>query len=317
MDKLVLIDGHAILHRAFHALPPLTTSSGIIINAVFGFTSIMLRVINDLKPTHLIVTFDRPKPTFRKKLYANYQAKRPKMDESLVPQIKTVHTVLREMGIEMYELDGFEADDIIGTIINKLKTEKLESIIVTGDRDLLQLVNEQTKVYMPVKGISESKLFGEDEVKDKFGINPSQIVDYKALVGDSSDNYPGVPGIGPKTASSLLNRFQTLEKLYEDIDKVENEGLKKKLKDNIESAKMSKQLATILTDVPIIPDLDKCRLKDFDSPSVHALFERMEFRSLIPRLGNNRIRHSTFNIQQTKESVNKDKAEKDQQISLF
>lgn len=284
MQRLVIIDGHAILHRAFHALPPLTTSKGDKVNAVFGFVSMILRVIRDLNPSYLAVVFDRPKPTFRKKLFDGYQAKRPKMDDNLIPQVSTVHKVLEEMGMQIFELDGYEADDLIGTIIEKIKEEKIDAVIVTGDRDLLQLVNIKTKVYMPVKGLSESKLFGEKEVEEKFGIKPGQMIDYKALVGDQSDNYPGVPGIGPKTAAGLLEKFGTLEKLYGRIDEIANECIRNKLKDNEESAEMSKKLATIIRDVPIEIDLDKCKIPDYDRPNVHHIFEELEFRTLIPRL---------------------------------
>lgn len=292
MERLVLIDGHAILHRAFHALPPLTTSTGKMVNAVFGFTSMLLRVVNDLKPSHLVVVFDRPKPTFRKKMYAQYQAKRPKMDESLIPQVNIVHKVVAEMAIPIYEMDGYEADDLIGTIVKKIKIDEI--VIVTGDRDLLQLVDKKTRAYMPVKGISESKLYGEEEVEEKFGVRPSQIVDYKALVGDSSDNYPGVAGVGPKTASSLLSRFKTLEELYQHLDRLDNEGLRKKLKESLESAEMAKKLATIVTDIKIEVDLEKCRLPNFDRPNVHHLFELLEFQSLIPRLSNKAIEQSSY-----------------------
>lgn len=328
MKRLVVIDGHAILHRAFHALPPLTTSKGKMVNAVFGFTAMLLRVINDLKPTHLAVVFDRPKPTFRKKMYANYQAKRPKMDESLIPQIEIVHKVVAEMAIPIYELDGFEADDIIGTLAIKasglkLKTQSSnvktttqnskvdEVIIVTGDRDMLQLVDDKTRVYMPVKGLSESKLYGEKEVEEKFGVKPSQIIDYKALIGDPSDNYPGVAGVGPKTASSLLARFKTLEELYQNLDKVDNEGLRKKLKESLESAEMAKKLATIVTDVPLEVNWEKCRLPNYDRPNVHHLFELLEFRSLIPRLSGG-MRNNEL-------GVKKEKKEEDniQQTTLF
>lgn len=320
MDKLVLIDGHAILHRAFHALPPLTTKEGVLINAVYGFTSMLLRAVADLKPEYLIVTFDRPKPTFRKKIYADYQAKRPKMDEGLVSQIENVHKVVMELGIPIFEKDGFEADDIIGTLALQARSFELkpETIIVTGDRDLLQLVDRNIKVYMPVKGISESKLFGEKEVEEKYGIKPSQIVDYKAIVGDQSDNYPGVPGIGPKTAAELITRFGTLEQLYENIESIESDSLKKKLIENSESAKLCKQLAKILSDAPVKLDLEKSRLKKFDRPEVYYLFEELGFKSLIPRLGSNNIEHKTKNKQQkTDNKDNKKKENNYQQETLF
>lgn len=320
MQRLVIIDGHAILHRAYHALPPLTTSTGEQVNAVFGFISMLLRVISDLKPDYLAVAFDRPKPTFRKQLYVGYQAKRPKMDSELVPQIEIVHKVLNEMGIQIFEMDGYEADDVIGTIAERIKNHELriknngfDTIVVTGDRDLLQLIDDKTKIYMPVKGLSESKLYGEKEVEEKFGIKPEQIVDYKALVGDASDNYPGVPGIGPKAASSLLSCFSTLEELYEHLGNVKSENIRKKLAENAESAGMAKKLATIIRDVPIVIDLKKCRLSDFDRPNVHKTFEDLEFRSLIPRLSGNNRKQIKDNIQQ----ITDNKKKTVQQTTLF
>jgi len=334
MERLVIIDGHAILHRAYHAVPPLTTSNGKLVNAVFGFTSMLLRVIQNLKPTHVIVTFDLPKPTFRNKIYADYQSNRPKMDKELADQIDLVHKVVERMGIPIFEVEGYEADDVIATLARqvsgKLKTqnsklkstaqnlkpqENIETIIVTGDRDLLQLVQDYIKVYMPIMGLSKSKLFGEEEVEAKFGIKPRQIVDYKALVGDSSDNYPGVPGIGPKTAAGVLSTFKTLDRLYQQIDRVENESLRKKLKEHLKSVELAKKLATIVTDVPIKVDLEKCKLRNLDRPNVHQLFEELEFRSLIPRLSANNRQQTTDNKKQRRED--KKKSQNIEQTTLF
>ncbi len=322
LDRLVIIDGNAILHRAFHALPPLTTKNGELVNAVFGFTSMLLRVAQDLKPAYLVVTFDRPKPTFRKSLYVGYQAKRPKMDEGLSAQIERVHQVVACLGIPIYEMDGYEADDVIGTITNKTRKSH-EVIIVTGDRDILQLVDGNVKAYMPVKGLSEAKLFGEKEVEDKFGIKPGQIVDYKALVGDASDNYPGVAGVGPKTASGLLSRFKTLEQTYTHIGEIESEKVRRALAENSEQAGLAKKLATIVTDVPITFDIEKCRLKNLDRPHIHKLFEDLEFRSLIPRLGEG-SKMQPFDRTQgksgkdaKKDIVKEEKRDTSQQIKLF
>jgi len=322
MLKLVIIDGNAILHRAFHALPPLTTTDGKLVNAVFGFTSMLIRVVHDLRPTHLIVTFDRPKPTFRKQLFVGYQAKRPKMKDELSGQIGLVHELVTMMGIPIFEMDGYEADDVIGTLAEKIKTQSesdhaFETIIVTGDRDLLQLVDTHTKVYMPVKGISESKLFSEKEVKEKFGISPAQMVDYKSLVGDQSDNYPGVAGIGPKTARDLLAKFNTLEHLYTHLGDVESQRIRMVLAENAESAGMAKKLATIVRDVPIEVDFKKCKLKTFDKPNVRAKLEELSFRSLIPRLGmdDTKITHNRKQITDNKKpsSIKSDT----EQIRLF
>jgi DNA polymerase I len=321
MNKLVIIDGHAILHRAYHALPiTMTTSKGEIVNAVYGFTSMILRVINDLKPSHFVVCFDLPTLTFRNELFKEYQSQRPKTDQELISQIEKVHEVVKLMGIQIFEMDGYEADDLIGTIATKVQRaefgkerEMTETIIVTGDRDMLQLVNGMTKIYMPVKGLSESKMYGEKEVEVKYGIKPSQIVDYKALVGDPSDNYPGVSGIGPKTAAKLISEYGTLDALYEKVDLVRNEKIKKLLVDHKESAIISKKLAGIVKDAPIEPDLEKLKLGNLLKPEIVTLLEELEFRSLIPRLGG-KIKVKNQEVRITNQESNKNNAD---QISLF
>src|SRR3989344_4881813 len=233
MNRLVLIDGNAILHRAYHALPPVfTAADGTPVNAVYGFTSMLIKIVGDLKPTHIAVAFDRKAPTFRKKMFKDYQAQRPKMEDELVGQVDKVHEVISAFGIPIYEVDGFEADDIIGTVCRQItnlksqipnksqapnsKDKNIEQVIVvTGDRDLLQLVeDEKIYCYMPTKGLSEAKLYDEAAVKEKMGVTPAQIPDYKALAGDASDNYPGVPGVGPKTASELLGVHKSLEEIF-------------------------------------------------------------------------------------------------------
>jgi DNA polymerase I len=324
MNRLLVIDGHAILHRAFHALPPLTTPQGKLVNAVYGFASILLKAVNDLHPTHIAVAFDRAAPTFRKKLYREYQATRPKIDEGLIPQIEIVHKLIEVLGIPNFEMDGFEADDVIGTITQitknkeqRSKKEPMEIIIMTGDRDILQLVNDQVKVYMPVKGISESRLYDEKGVIERLGVKPSQIIDYKALVGDPSDNYPGVAGIGPKTAASLISQFGTLENLYKHLDEVKNPGLREKLETEIKSAELSKQLATIVTDVPVEFDLEKCKQKPFDTMEAQLFLDELGFRSLISRLsGKNSIPSTDGSLQ--KKTLNKNEEKDDnKQIALF
>lgn len=293
--RLVLIDGNAILHRAYHALPLLTTSKGDLINAVFGFCSMLLKVIADLRPTHLAVCFDRPEPTFRQEIYEDYQAQRPKMEEELTSQLKLVKKVVKAIKIPIYEVPGFEADDVIGTLGNQAirQSGNQEVIIVTGDRDILQLVDQNIKVYLPVKGLSQAKLYGEREVKEKYGIKPKQIVDFKALVGDPSDNYPGVRGIGPKTAKELLISFKTLEQIYQNLKKIKgkvkvSDKVLKALVEDKEQAELAKKLAKIVTDAPVKLDLKKCKLGRLDNKQVRELFEELEFRSLIPRLTSKR-----------------------------
>ena len=218
-----------------------------------------------------------------------------------------VHQLVEDFGIPIFEMDGYEADDVIGTIAQKAyniehKTKnEIEVVIVTGDRDILQLVNDRVRVFMPVKGLSEGKIYGEREVEEKFGIKPSQMIDYKALVGDPSDNYKGVAGIGPKTASDLLKQFQTLDKLYEHLDKIQNKKISQRLSAGRKEAGMSKTLATIVTDVPINVNLALCRLPELDKPNIHHVFERYGFRSLIPRLSGN-INNITYNIEHITEN---------------
>ncbi len=272
MNRLVVIDGNAILHRAYHALPPLTAPDGQLVNAVYGFISILIKIFHDLKPTHMAVAFDRPEPTFRKSLYKDYQGKRPEMDMDLVSQIPKVQDVVRAFGIPMYDKAGFEADDVIGTIV---KQAAMEVIIVTGDKDILQLVDDARgiKVFMPTKGLSEGKIFGEKDVVEKMGVTPAQIPDLKALMGDSSDNYPGVAGIGPKTAIELLTTYGSVEKIIQA----------KELKDSEQSARLGLALATIRSDIPIeIKTL--VPLETLDTPEAREKLEEFHFPSLIKRL---------------------------------
>lgn len=280
MNKLVLIDGNAILHRAFHALPPLTTRRGEPINAVYGLISMLLRVIQDLKPTHLAVCFDTEKPTFRSEAYPEYQAQRPQTAKELSGQFEKAKKVIDAFGIPEYTLEGYEADDVIGTLASQAKEDV---VIVTGDRDILQLVTDKVKVYMPVVGLSQGKMMGEAEVVEKMGVTPAQIDDYKALVGDQSDNYAGVPGIGPKTAISLLTKYGDLDNIYKNLEKISTQTAQK-LKEGREAAKLSKKLATIVKDVPLTLDLDACSKWDIDSQKVLQLFGEFGFKTLTERV---------------------------------
>lgn len=282
MSKLVLIDGNAILHRAFHALPPLTTKSGEPINAVYGLTSMLLRVIQDLKPTSVAVAFDEKEPTFRHKALATYQAQRPPMADELSSQFAKAKDFLKAAGIPIYSKPGFEADDVIGTIATKAGGDV---VIVTGDRDQLQLVDDKKniKLYMPVVGLANAKLYGEAETKERMGVPASLIDDYKALVGDPSDNYTGIPGIGPKTAISLLEKFGSFANIYKNLDKVP-ERAREKLEKGREAGELSKKLATIVRDVPIEVDFEKMNDWKVDSPEVLKLFEEFGFKTMTNRV---------------------------------
>ena len=308
MKRLVLIDGHAILHRAYHAFPTtLRTRKGEIVNAIYGFTRILLTILKELQPEYVAVAFDLPGPTFRHKEYVGYQAQRPAMEKDLVDQVDRVEQVVKALNIPIFTAPGFEADDVIASLTVQALTKNqksriknhgkkihnsqfiihnsnLEVIIVTGDKDIMQLVREGVKVYAPGKGFSQGEFFDRQKVKEILGIWPEQIVDYKALVGDASDNYPGVPGIGPKTAVKLLEEFGSLENIYKEIKKIEIKKLREKLIAGEESAQLSKKLATIVTNAPVKLNLKACRLRDYDPQKVRRLFEELEFRSLLNKL---------------------------------
>jgi DNA polymerase-1 len=291
--KFVLIDGNALIHRAFHALPPLTTKSGELVNAVFGFTSVLLKAIADLKPTHMAVAFDMKGPTFRHKMYKEYKATRVKAPQGLYDQIPRIKKLVEAFNIPIYERQGFEADDIIGTLSKKIK---INNVIVTGDLDELQLVDDNTKVYTMKRGMQDTVIYNEEKVIERFGILPSQLIDYKGLRGDPSDNIPGVRGIGEKTASILLQKFGTIENLYKELKKSEKiaskpEGLKgisdrirKLLLEQEDKARMSKELATIIIDMDLKIELKQCEVRDYDKNKVIELLRELEFRSLLSRL---------------------------------
>ncbi len=284
MKRLVLIDGHAILHRAYYAFPPtLKTRRGELVNAVYGFTRMLLTVLKDLHPEYVAVAFDLPEPTFRHQEFIGYQAQRPKMDSELKDQIERVEEVVRTLNIPAFAVKGFEADDVIGTLAKQAAKKKVEAVIVTGDRDIMQLVNSKVKVYAPLKGFSQAKLFGKKDVQALLDVKPEQIVDYKAMVGDPSDNYPGVPGIGPKTASKLLSRYQDWDTIYRNIKKIEP-PIARRLTEGRESGRLSRKLAEIVTNVPIKLNLKACLVHDYDHEKAKKLFEELEFKSLIEKL---------------------------------
>lgn len=291
MSKLVLIDGNAILHRAYHALPPLSLPDGRMVNAVYGFVSMLLRVIQDLKPRYITVAFDTAKPTFRHTEYVGYQAHRPRTDSSLSGQFETTYKVLDAMNIPIFFLPGYEADDVIGTLATQAVESKEknyqidEIVIVTGDRDILQLVNKKIKVYMPIKGLTEAKIFEEKDVLEKMGVLPSKIVDFKALVGDPSDNYPGVPGIGPKTAVGLLEKFGNLENIYDNLVLIP-EKVSRKLAEGAESAGLSKKLATIICDAPVTLNIKSAADWNIARKEAIETFSELGFKSLKERVVN-------------------------------
>lgn len=286
MSKLLLVDGSALLHRAYHAYPSFTTKSGVVVGAVYGVASILISALEEVKPTHVMVAWDLPKPTFRHLKYVGYKAQRPKADSEMLEQIPLVKDVIKTMGIVQMAEEEYEADDIIGTL-SKMSSEDNEVVILTGDQDTMQLVNDKVRILTPAKGANPPVLYGPDEVWNKYGVHPEQIVDYKALIGDSSDNIPGVAGIGPKGAANLIKTFGSLERIYRDIKEVQTqfgELTAKKLADGRESAFLSQDLSRIVTDMPIKISLEEMEYKNIATDEVKDKFEELNFKSLVRRI---------------------------------
>ncbi len=287
-DRLVLIDAFALIHRAYHALPPFTTKDGQPVGAVYGFTSALLAAIKNLEPEYLAVGIDLSKPTKRHEQYVEYKAHRAPAPDDLVVQIPIVKEVLATFNIPVFAREGYEGEDIIATIVAKLKAQMskvktMEFIIVTGDLDTLQLVDEQTKVYSMARGVNQAVMYDEEKVRERYGLSPDQFVDFKALKGDPSDNIPGVKGIGEKGAAKLIAEHGNLENIYKNIKKLP-EKLQTLLKENKEQAELSQKLSKIEKNLPIDFSLSDARVHDYDYKKVKRLFNRLGFRSLIKRL---------------------------------
>jgi DNA polymerase-1 len=280
VGKLVLIDGNAILHRAFHAMPPLTTSSGEPINAVYGLISMFLRVVQDLKPDAIAVAFDEKAETFRQKEFKSYQAQRPPLADELSSQFGKAREFFEAARVPVYSKPGYEADDVIGTIAEKAKEDV---VVVTGDRDILQLIDKKIKLYMPVVGLTNAKLYDSEAARERMGVPPNQIPDYKALVGDPSDNYPGVAGIGPVTAEKLLEKYKSIDNIYAHLQDIEPKT-RQKLEIKKEDAKLFLKLATIIRDVPIDINYEDMEKWKIDNPKVLELFEKFGFKTLTERI---------------------------------
>ena len=283
MNKLLLVDGSALLHRAYHAYPPFKTKTGEIVGAVYGVASILISALEQEKPTHVMVAWDLPKPTFRHIKYVGYKAQRPKADAEMVEQIPMVKEVIETMGVVQYADSGFEADDVIGTL-SKLSSEENDVVILTGDQDTMQLVNDNVRILTPAKGANPPVLYGPEQVVAKYGVRPDQIVDYKAMIGDSSDNIPGVAGIGPKSAAALLNEFETLENMYENLEKITNEKVREKLRAGRDSALLSQDLSRIVVDMKIDLDMKAMEYRDYATKQVREIFEDLGFKSLVKRV---------------------------------
>ncbi|MBI2589842.1 hypothetical protein HYW32_02370 [Candidatus Berkelbacteria bacterium] len=289
--QLVLIDAHALVHRSFHAIPPLT-HRGQPLNAVYGFASTLLHVIETLNPFYLAVAFDEPGPTFRHEDFAAYKAHRPEAPEALKTQFPIVREVVAAFDLPGFSVPGYEADDVIGTLARQAENRQVETLIVTGDHDAYQLVSRKIKVFNVSRGARVAELIDSGKVREHYGFGPESVVDYKALRGDASDNIPGVPGVGEKTAKQLIHAFGSIEKLYAslqcDLESVEIPQVSAKLREKLckfaDSAFISKKLATIRIDVPIELDLSACRVKHYAEDRAKKMFAELGFRSLITRL---------------------------------
>jgi len=282
---LLLFDGNALLHRAFHALPPLTQSkTGELVNAVYGFASTLLKVIADFNPTHWAVAFDRPAPTFRHKMFEEYKAQRPPTPEELKGQIHRVHQLVDAFHIPIFEMDGFEADDVLGTLSKQAEQDGIETIIVTGDNDMFQVVSPRVKALAPKRAFTDTVLYDEEAVEEKYGIKPEQLPDLKALVGDVSDNIPGIQGIGAKTAARLLKEYGSLEGVYDRIEQITPEKLQANLREYRDQAFQGRELSTVVREVPVKLDLKACQVSNYDRDEVARLFKELEFTGLLSRL---------------------------------
>lgn len=281
--ELLLIDANSLVHRAFHALPPLTNKAGEVIQAIYGVSTILLKLWKENKPEYAAALFDRPEPTFRDVKFADYKAQRAATADDLVVQLKKIPDLFKFWGIKSFDSKGFEADDLIATLAHKFKKEKdLEIVILTGDLDTLQLVEDEHIVVRAFrKGVSDTMIYNEAAVKERYGLKPKQMVDYKALVGDASDNIKGLSGVGPKTASNLLNEFGDIKTA---LKKMPDSGLKEKLANSQDEIALLQELVTLRTDAPVeLKGIEELEVKE-DYVGLKTFFEDQGFKTLLARL---------------------------------
>lgn len=283
MDKLIIIDGNSIAFRAFYALPLLSNSSGLHTNAVYGFTTMLLKLIEEEKPTHFLVAFDAGKITFRHKEYTEYKGGRAKTPTELSEQFPLIKELLKAFKIPQFELSGYEADDIIGTLTKAADANGEKVLLVSGDKDMLQLASEQVTVAITRKGISEMDRYSPEAIMEKYGLTPNQIIDLKGLMGDTSDNIPGIPGVGEKTALKMLHDFGTVEEVLANTASLKGK-MKEKVEEHAKSAIMSKELATIYREVPMETAWDSFRYDGFDGQALSSMFRKLEFKSLLEKM---------------------------------
>ena len=283
-QRLIVLDVPSLVHRAYHAVPQhFSTADGEPTNAVYGFINMLLRIVDDVQPEHAAAAFDPPGPTFRHKQFEAYKANRPELDESLAVQFSRVQQVIDAFGIPSFELPGYEADDVLGTLAEQAEKEGLDVILVTGDRDAWQLVTPHVKVLSSNPRTGDPVMYDESAIVERWGIAPTQVVDFKGLLGDASDNIPGVAGIGEKTATSLLREYRDLEDVFEHLEDLKP-AVRKRLETQRDQAELSRELARIVTDLPVSLDLTRTRLWQANADAVAALFRELEFRSLLERL---------------------------------
>lgn len=285
MEKIVLIDGNSLLHRAFHALPLLETKTGRYTNAVYGFVTMLLRLLDREKPDYLLVAFDKGKKTFRHQMYTEYKGTRKKSAPELAQQFATVREVVNALGLSYLEMDEYEADDILGAYAKKAAAEGKNALIVTGDKDALQLVEDRVNVLYTKRGISQTERCDVSFIEEKYGVSPTQLIDVKALMGDNSDNIPGVPGVGEKTALKLIKAYGNLAGVYEHLGEVSGKKLLENLTNFKEQAELSYELGRIATDIGDLGELEDYRFKGLDKKSAAGIFQELEFTTLVKKMG--------------------------------
>lgn len=295
--KLVLIDGNSIAYRAFFALPLLHNDRGIHTNAVYGFTMMLMKILEDEQPTHILVAFDAGKTTFRHKTFSEYKGGRQKTPPELSEQFPFIRELLNAYQIKTYELENYEADDIIGTLSLQAEKDGYTVKVISGDKDLTQLSSEKTTVGITRKGITDIEIYTPEHIKEKYGLTPEQIIDMKGLMGDNSDNIPGVPGVGEKTAIKLLKEYPTLEELLSSIEKVSGNKLKEKLETFKDQALLSKELATIMREAPIDVQLDDIHYEGYEKEKLKSLFKDLGFQSLLEKLGDDLMESETEELE--------------------
>lgn len=285
MEKLLILDSNSLMNRAFYALPPLTTSEGISTSAIYGFMNMLLKMKEEIKPDYIVAAFDRKAPTFRHKEYSDYKAGRKKMPAELAMQFPIIKDILKNLAIEIYEIDGFEADDIIGTVANLCEKEGIEVYVVTGDKDALQLVSENINVIITKKGVTETEEYNKQAFIHEYKITPKQFIDVKGLMGDKSDNIPGVPGIGEKTAFKLIQTYGSIEEVLNNVENVNGKRLKENLEEYREQALFSKKLATIITEVPIDINLEDIKSNEnFNKEALKEQLMKLEMKKLLYKI---------------------------------